>query len=198
MSYNGKVYRKQGGNEIVVASGGKITVEAGGVIEKDLNLRIPLLSGKTATGAPLLVAAAVATDFIPSASATNAFNLAGTVSNGNAKTNDVLFDIALPNDYVAGTDITAYIAAGYATSGGTVSLATVDLVAGLATDAGAGGADICATAAQTIAADTAEKAFTITGTTLTPGCRLVLKATVAITNNNATNTTGYIYALRLA
>lgn len=32
MGYNGKVYRAQGGNEIVVASGGKITLEAGGQI----------------------------------------------------------------------------------------------------------------------------------------------------------------------
>lgn len=32
MSYGPKVYRKQGGNEMVVASGGKITVEAGGEI----------------------------------------------------------------------------------------------------------------------------------------------------------------------
>lgn len=30
MSYQGKVYRKQGGDELVVASGGKITVESGG------------------------------------------------------------------------------------------------------------------------------------------------------------------------
>lgn len=30
---NAKVYRKQGGNELVVANGGKITIEAGGVIE---------------------------------------------------------------------------------------------------------------------------------------------------------------------
>lgn len=32
MSYQPKVYRKQGGNELVVASGGKITVESGGEI----------------------------------------------------------------------------------------------------------------------------------------------------------------------
>lgn len=30
--YSGKVYRKTGGDEIVVASGGKITVQAGGAI----------------------------------------------------------------------------------------------------------------------------------------------------------------------
>ena len=33
VTYNTKVYLKQGGEELVVASGGKITVEAGGSIE---------------------------------------------------------------------------------------------------------------------------------------------------------------------
>lgn len=32
-SYMPKVYRRQGGDELVVAAGGKITIEAGGVIE---------------------------------------------------------------------------------------------------------------------------------------------------------------------
>jgi hypothetical protein len=32
-TYQGKVYRKQGSEELVVASGGKITVEAGGTID---------------------------------------------------------------------------------------------------------------------------------------------------------------------
>lgn len=33
-SYQPKTYRKQGGDEFVVASGGKITVESGGVVER--------------------------------------------------------------------------------------------------------------------------------------------------------------------
>jgi hypothetical protein len=33
MSYTPKVYRKQGGDELVVANGGKITIESGGSIE---------------------------------------------------------------------------------------------------------------------------------------------------------------------
>jgi hypothetical protein len=32
-SYQPKVYRKQGGAEMVIASGGKITVESGGTID---------------------------------------------------------------------------------------------------------------------------------------------------------------------
>lgn len=33
MGYNAKVYRKQGGAELVVADGGKVTVESGGIID---------------------------------------------------------------------------------------------------------------------------------------------------------------------
>lgn len=43
MSYQGKVYRAQGGNELVVASSGKITVEAGG------HVAFPVETGTTAT-----------------------------------------------------------------------------------------------------------------------------------------------------
>ena len=42
MGYNAKVYRKQGGDELVVASGGKITVEAGGTIEAGEDSIIPV------------------------------------------------------------------------------------------------------------------------------------------------------------
>lgn len=41
--YNAKVYRKQGGEELVVADGGKITVEAGG--ELVMNSELTLASG---------------------------------------------------------------------------------------------------------------------------------------------------------
>lgn len=33
MSYQGKVYRKQGGNDLVVASGGTLDIESGGALE---------------------------------------------------------------------------------------------------------------------------------------------------------------------
>ena len=47
-TYNPKVYRKQGGDELVVASGGKISVETGGTIEvngDDLIAEVAALSG---------------------------------------------------------------------------------------------------------------------------------------------------------
>lgn len=50
MGYNGKVYRKQGGNELVVASGGKITIEAGGELELAAGSTLDLGDGLSAPG----------------------------------------------------------------------------------------------------------------------------------------------------
>lgn len=47
-SYGPKVYRKQGGDELVVASGGKITVEAGGELELASGATLDLGDGLSA------------------------------------------------------------------------------------------------------------------------------------------------------
>lgn len=164
-----------------------------------LNMRVPVLSGVTATGAPLLVAAAVATDFIPSIVANNGFNLVGTAAQNSTKVNNVIYEVVLPDDYVAGTNVTCSIAAGTGVSGGTTITSTVDLVAGLYSDLGLPGADICATAAQAITTDMAEKAFTITGATLTAGCKLALKVTTSVQEAGNTGTAvGYVAGIRLS
>lgn len=56
MTYQPKVYRKQGGNELVVASGGAITVESGGsltVAGVTVDASTLALNGLTATAAEL-------------------------------------------------------------------------------------------------------------------------------------------------
>lgn len=50
MSYQTKVYRKQGGDELVVASGGKIVIESGGDIENPANA-IDVTNAASGTGA---------------------------------------------------------------------------------------------------------------------------------------------------
>jgi hypothetical protein len=55
MSYAPKVYRKQGGNEMVVASGGKVTIDAGGKVVPNLTL-----SNITTAGAGTYTAAHIA------------------------------------------------------------------------------------------------------------------------------------------
>lgn len=62
MSYQALVYRRQGGNELVVASGGKITVEAGGLIVNAAsgvqNIRTRFTVAQVNAGATLLAAIA--------------------------------------------------------------------------------------------------------------------------------------------
>jgi hypothetical protein len=50
MTYQPKVYRKQGGDEIVVASGGKITIESGGELELQSGSTLDLGDGLSAPG----------------------------------------------------------------------------------------------------------------------------------------------------
>jgi hypothetical protein len=54
MSYQPKVYRKQGGNEQVVADGGKITVEPGGKVVPNLSVaNLATVGNETYTAAQL-------------------------------------------------------------------------------------------------------------------------------------------------
>ena len=60
-TYQPKVYRRQGGDELVVASGGKVTVEDGGIIQSDeivKSKRIRVTTAQVNAGATLLPAVA--------------------------------------------------------------------------------------------------------------------------------------------
>ena len=73
MSYGPKVYRRQGGDELVVKSGGKITVESGGIVDnigavadasivvgaENANVRNITIQLKDAAGADIAVRQAV-------------------------------------------------------------------------------------------------------------------------------------------
>jgi len=57
-TYQPSVYRKQGGSELVVASGGKITVEDGGAIQYGSTATAALLSGAGTSVTPVATASA--------------------------------------------------------------------------------------------------------------------------------------------
>lgn len=200
------IYKEQGGAKQVVATGGEIELQSGATLDiqsgatvtKPVNLRVPLLSARNVAGGSVAASAAVATDFITAINANNAPELAGTAAQNNTKTNDALLEVVLPDDYTAGTALTVYVSSGYSASGGTTITATVDLVATLTTDVGTAAADICATAAQAITLTIGEKAFTVTGTSLTPGARLMLKVTTSVQEAGNTGTvTGHVYGIRI-
>lgn len=207
MSYNTPIYTEQGGAKQVVGSGGELELQSGSTLDmqsgatftKPLNLRFPLFSARNVAGTAIAASAATATDFVAALNNNNSPALDGTAAQNNTKANHALFEFVLPDDYKAGTNVTVSIGAGYSASGGTTVTATVDCVATLLGDTGTAGADICATAAQAIALTIAEKAFTITGTTLTPGARLMVKVSTSVQEAGNTGTaTGHVYGVRLS
>ena len=58
-TYTPKVYRKQGGNEIVIASGGTLTLEDGGAIVKPLNTKATNYTVTAADSGKTFLSAAV-------------------------------------------------------------------------------------------------------------------------------------------
>lgn len=99
---------------------------------------------------------------------------------GGASTDEKgAFQFLLPPEYVAGGSVTVRLRAGMVTSVADTAC-TVDVEVGKANRDGASGADICATAAQSInSLAYANKDFTITPTALSPGDLLDIRLSFA-------------------
>lgn len=89
------------------------------------------------------------------------------------------FEFTLPDNYVAGGDIKIR-AVCKITGSGTLGTCTIDFECRVVDNDGAGGSDICATAAQAVTGTAAAKDFTITATGLTAGTRLACLMTSSI------------------
>lgn len=99
-------------------------------------------------------------------------------------------EVPIPECYVAGQSI-AVIIAGYMTTAVADASCTVDVEAYRRDKTGGISADLCATAAQSINSLTpAEKSFTITPTTFTPGD--VMEIRIAIACNDAAGASAVI------
>jgi len=108
--------------------------------------------------------------------------------------------VELPAEYVASADVQLIVNAEVDDSGGgTLGACTVDVEAYELADDGTVGADLCATAAQSIDTAAADDAFTITDAGLAPGDRLqVYVRTTVIENADAGTLRGRLNSIRLA
>jgi len=161
----------------------------------DLSKKLPNAIANTTTAVPIPLTSAkihdaMQTDLTDTANAddmgiitgtpgTDAPTLQGVDFGGTTSDEKCAFEVSLPADYVAGQPVTLRVKATMLTtvSDGT---ATVDAEAWETDGIGAVGADICATAAQSINSLTpANKDFTITPTGLAPGDRLIIRLSFA-------------------
>lgn len=161
--------------------------------------RLPLTQARNADGSSLVATSPGATDFTIVSTPGTVLNLAGHAAQNNAKTDNAIFEVVLPSSYTAGANVTLTIQSSYAVASGTTLAGTVDATAYLLADAGTEGADICATSAQTITASKVDYAFTLTGTTLTPGARILIQVTTVVSEGgNAGTITGKVWSVRLS
>lgn len=113
--------------------------------------------------------------------------LRGQNAHGTTKTETVAFDFRLPECYDDGQDIKVTVTARvYDTGSGTMSVKTVDCEAYKIAEAGTGGSDICATAAQAITTTMAQKTFVVTATGLVRGDLLRIFLRTVITESGGT------------
>lgn len=158
----------------------KETVAANGLSPTPLPL-----TGFVNTDGSALAAAAAAGKFGYSITLATSFSLVGEAANGNTKTDDALFEFALPSWLIAGQNITVTVYASL-TGTGTAGTHTAQIKAYRTATTGAQGANL-GPGATNITAGGADITFTITGATLNPGDRVVFELETVLQETGGIN-----------
>ncbi len=139
---------------------------------------IAMLSGRNVDGSALVASSPASGAFTIELTPGTSLDLVGHTAESATSADSAVWETVLPPWYVAGNDVTVTISAGL-TGTGTAGTCTVAAAAYLCT-ARLQGSNLIATAAQAITGTAADKAFVITGATLSPGARLMLKVTTSV------------------
>lgn len=151
---------------------------------------LKLTEAKADTGVPLTATATSGAMGVARTAGTS-LQLAGEATSSNAKTDKAMFEINLPDSYVAGSNIAVTVNCNY-TGGGTVTAASTTMAVAAYTESQAGAeAALTVSAAQQMAATAGNLVFTITGTGLVPGQRIIVELTMLVTSSSGANT-GYV------
>jgi hypothetical protein len=157
--------------------------------------RIPLTSARDVTGMMPTVAAQAnifGLTFTPG----TAEYLVSEAANNNTKTDVICFEYVLSDTYPAATDLSLVVNSHYVIGSGTLTTKTIAAAVYLVADADTQGATLVTTSAQTLTGSAADYTFAVTGATLTPGCRVVVKLTMVLTETASSNVTGRINSVR--
>jgi hypothetical protein len=144
-----------------------------------------------------VAAAAAAGKFGYSITLGTSFGLIGEAANNNTKTDDAIVEFVLPPWYLAGQNLTVTVNAKL-TGAGTPGTKTAQIKAYRTASDGTQGADIGPGAASAITAAGADIAFTVTGTTLNPGDRLVFELEAVLQETASSNLDVVIDSVRVS
>lgn len=146
-----------------------------------------------------LAAAASAGKFGASITLGTSFALIGETSNNNTKTDDAIIEYILPPWYIAGSNLTVTVNAAISTGGSpTYATKTVQVLAYKTASDGTQGSDIGPGAASAITVAGADVTFTITGTTLNPGDKVVFKLETILHDTGAVDCNALINSVRVS
>jgi hypothetical protein len=158
---------------------------------------LPMLGWKNPAGTNLAAAASAGLFGMTITPATAMF-LITEVANNNTKTDDAIQEFILPPWYVAGTNLTVTVNASIVIGGGTLSTKTAQIKAYRTASDGTQGADIGPGSASAITVAGADIAFTITGTTLNPGDRVLFELETVLTETASSAVHGQINSVRVS
>jgi hypothetical protein len=158
---------------------------------------LPLLHARNSDGS-VLAAAAAAGKFGVTVTLATATYLVSQAANSTTVSPIALFDVVLPRNYVAGQNITVTVNTQYVLGGGTIGTHTINANAYRTASNGTQGADMINVSAGSVGAAAADVTFTIVGTSLNPGDRVILQLAMVIQDTAGSAITGQINSVRLS
>lgn len=175
---------KQAGNPgaIVGVSQSFVPTAAGGILRY-----LPLTGGKSDPGVSLTATPGTPTGAVGvTRTAGTSLVLTGEATSSSAKTNKVIWEINLPDSYVAGANVPVIV--NCLASGGTITGSSTTMTVAAYTETAGVEAALTVSAAQQIPAVATPLTFTITGTALTPGQHIVLELVMLVTTSAGAGT----------
>lgn len=152
---------------------------------------VPLSDGKSDAGVPMTAAAGTPSGTVGiSRTAGTSLQLVGEATSSSAKTDKVLFEIRVPDTYVAPIGGTFPVTINAAVNGsGTLTAASTTITLAAYTETDGVEAALTVSAAQQIVAAGSNLVFNVTPTAaVAPGRRIVLELTMLVTTASGANT----------
>lgn len=153
-----------------------------------------LTNAKASTGVSLTTTPASG---VPAISRTDATSLyvVGETTSASAVTDTAIFELNLPDTYVAGSNVPVTVNASVA-GAGTLTAASTTITLHAYTEINGVETALTVSAAQQIVAAGSNLVFTVTGTGLTPGAHILLEVIMLVTSSAGANT-GHINSVSI-
>jgi hypothetical protein len=167
----------------IAAASSFVPAAAGGLVRN-----LPLIDAHSDLGVPLTAAPGTPAGTVGVVrTAGTSLTLDGEATSGSAKTDKAIWERNLPDTYVPNANIALVVNCNY-TGAGTVTAGSTTMTVAAYTEVNGVETALTVSAAQQIPAAAGNLTFTITGTGLTPGARVMFELVMLVTSSSGANT----------